>query len=95
MVAGDYAGGLNEQGVPIGRYKVRRLMRDHQLKPVWKRKFMHTTDSKHNLPVFDNVLTAVCANRRQPSLGCRYCLLYARAVTSSIWQRSWICFLGK
>jgi putative transposase len=47
---------LNEQGVLIGRYKVRRLMRDHQLKPVWKRKFMHTTDSKHSLPVFDNVL---------------------------------------
>ena len=31
-------------------------MRAHQLKPVWKRKFIHTTDSKHNLPVFDNVL---------------------------------------
>jgi putative transposase len=23
---------------------------------VWKRKFVHTTDSRHNLPVFDNVL---------------------------------------
>jgi len=31
-------------------------MRAHQLKPVWKRKFVHTTDSKHALPVFDNVL---------------------------------------
>jgi putative transposase len=29
---------------------------DHQLKPVWQRKFVHTTDSKHGLPVFDNVL---------------------------------------
>jgi putative transposase len=47
---------LNEQGVLIGRYKVRRLIRDHQLKPVWKRQFTHTTNSKHNLPVFDNVL---------------------------------------
>jgi putative transposase len=49
-------GALNRQGIRIGRYQVRRLMRDHQLKPVWKRKFVHTTDSKHNLPVFDNVL---------------------------------------
>jgi putative transposase len=49
-------GALNGQGLRIGRYRVRRLMRDHQLKPVWKRKFVHTTDSKHNLRVFENVL---------------------------------------
>lgn len=47
---------LNQQGIRIGRYRVRSLMRAHQLKPVWKRKFVHTTDSKHNLPIFDNVL---------------------------------------
>jgi Transposase and inactivated derivatives len=47
---------LNKQGIRIGRYRVRSLMRACQLKPVWKRKFVHTTDSKHNLPVFDNVL---------------------------------------
>lgn len=47
---------LNRQGIRIGRHRVRTLMRAHQLKTVWKRKFVHTTDSKHNLPVFDNVL---------------------------------------
>jgi len=47
---------LNQQGISIGRYRVRSLMRVHQLKPIWKRKFIHTTDSKHNLPVFENVL---------------------------------------
>jgi transposase InsO family protein len=47
---------LKRQGIRIGRYRVRSLMRAHQLKPVWKRKFIHTTDSKHSLPVFDNVL---------------------------------------
>ena len=31
-------------------------MRKHALKPVWKRKFTHTTDSRHGLPVFGNVL---------------------------------------
>jgi putative transposase len=47
---------LNHQGVRIGRYHVRSLMRTHQLKPVWRRKFVHTTDSRHDLPVLDNVL---------------------------------------
>ena len=47
---------LNGQGVKIGRYRVRSLMRAQQLKPVWKCKFVNTTDSTHNLPVFDNVL---------------------------------------
>jgi transposase InsO family protein len=40
----------------MGRYRVRRLMREHALRPVWKRKFVNTTDSRHGLPVFDNIL---------------------------------------
>lgn len=47
---------LSNQGVTIGRFKVRRLMRQASLKPVWKRKFIHTTDSNHGLPIADNVL---------------------------------------
>jgi transposase InsO family protein len=47
---------LVHSGVAIGRYKVRRSMRHANLKPVWKRKFVHTTDSKHDLPVAPNVL---------------------------------------
>lgn len=42
--------------IVIGRYKVRRLMREANLKPVWKRKFINTTDSKHDLPVAENIL---------------------------------------
>jgi transposase InsO family protein len=38
-------------GFRIGRYKVRSLMRQAALKPVWKRKFVHTADSKHDLPM--------------------------------------------
>jgi len=44
------------QGHTIGRHRVRTLMRKHALKPVWKRKFTATTDSRHHLPVYDNVL---------------------------------------
>ncbi len=31
-------------------------MRRHGLRARWKRKFTHTTDSKHQLPVAENVL---------------------------------------
>jgi putative transposase len=47
---------LTAQGHRIGRHRVRTLMHKHALKPVWKRKFTATTDSRHNLPVYDNVL---------------------------------------
>ena len=47
---------LQGRQIVIGRYKVRRLMREANLKPVWKRKFVSTTDSKHNLPVAENIL---------------------------------------
>jgi putative transposase len=47
---------MANEGFRIGRYKVRSLMRKAALKPVWKRKFVHTTDSKHDLPIAANVL---------------------------------------
>jgi transposase InsO family protein len=47
---------LKARGISVGRYKVRSLMRQASLKPVWKRKFIHTTDSKHDLPIAANVL---------------------------------------
>ena len=47
---------MANEGFQIGRYKVRSLMRKAALKPVWKRKFVHTTDSKHDLAIAPNVL---------------------------------------
>ena len=47
---------LKRQGLPLGRYRVRSLMQQHGVRPVWKRKFVHTTDSKHDLPVAENIL---------------------------------------
>jgi len=47
---------MRDQGIQIGRYKVRNLMRKAGLKPVWKRRFIHTTHSQHDLPVATNVL---------------------------------------
>ena len=47
---------LQARNVVMGRFKVRRLMREAGLKPVWKKKFVSTTDSKHDLPVAENLL---------------------------------------
>ena len=33
---------LRAKGIVMGRYRVRRLMREHALRPVWKRKFVST-----------------------------------------------------
>ncbi len=42
---------LRAKGMEIGLYKVRRLMRANGLRSAWKRKFVHTTDSNHDLPM--------------------------------------------
>jgi putative transposase len=55
---------LRAQGLHIGRYRVRRLMRENRLRALWRRKFVHTTDSGHALPVSDNLL----ARRFNPNL---------------------------
>ncbi|KVW99766.1 integrase [Thiobacillus denitrificans] len=47
---------LHMSGVTMGRHRVRSLMQANGLRPVWKRKFVHTTDSKHTMPVSPNVL---------------------------------------
>jgi len=44
------------QGVNVGRHRVRRILRDEALTVRWRRKFVHTTDSRHTLPVAENVL---------------------------------------
>ena len=47
---------LHGRGIHVGRHRIRTLMRINGIRPVWKRKFIHTTDSCHTLPIADNVL---------------------------------------
>jgi transposase InsO family protein len=47
---------MAERGLAMGRHRVRTLMRLKGLRPVWRRKFVHTTDSKHTMAVSRNVL---------------------------------------
>lgn len=47
---------LQAQGIEVGRHRVRTIMRINGIRPIWKRKFIHTTDSCHNLPTAENIL---------------------------------------
>ena len=47
---------MANQGIQSGWHKVRSLMRKALLKRVRKQKFIHTTDSKYDLPVAANML---------------------------------------
>ena len=46
---------LRHQGIVVNGKKVRRLMREHDLQPRRRRRFVATTDSTHHLPVFPNL----------------------------------------
>ena len=43
---------LRHQGVVVNGKKIRRLMRAHDLQPRRRRRFVATTDSDHNSPIF-------------------------------------------
>ena len=47
---------LRKEGFEIGRYRVRNLMKKLGLAVKRKKRFVLTTDSKHKLPVAENVL---------------------------------------
>ena len=47
---------LRKDGFTVGRYRIRRLMKQLELAVKPKRKYRVTTQSRHNLPVADNVL---------------------------------------
>ena len=47
---------LKEEGYNVGRYKIRRIMRDLGLKAKISKRYKVTTDSRHSFPVAPNVL---------------------------------------
>jgi len=46
---------LRHRGMVVNAKKVRRLMREHALNPKQRRRFIATTDSNHNDPVFPDL----------------------------------------
>jgi len=47
---------LNALSYPVSRQKARKLMKEANVKVLRRRKFKNTTNSNHQLPVFDNLL---------------------------------------
>jgi putative transposase len=46
---------LRHQGVVVNGKKIRRLMREHDLQPKRHRRYVVTTDSNHDSPIFKNL----------------------------------------
>src|SRR5436305_225181 len=46
---------LRQQGVRVNHKKVKRLMREHDLQPRTRRRYVATTDSDHEHPIFRNL----------------------------------------
>jgi len=46
---------LRQQGVVVNHKKVKRLMREHGLQPRMRRRYVATTDSDHDHPIFRNL----------------------------------------
>jgi putative transposase len=47
---------LQDEGLPVGRRRTARLMRENGLKARPKRRFKRTTDSPHSFPIAPNLL---------------------------------------
>ena len=45
---------LRQQGLVVNGKKIRRLMREHDLQPRVRRRYVATTDSDHDGPIFPN-----------------------------------------
>src|SRR5260370_36072743 len=46
---------LRHRGIVVNTKKIRRLMHEHALNPRQRRRFIATTDSDHNYPIFPNL----------------------------------------
>ena len=58
---------LRHRGFVVNHKKVRRLMREHDLQPRRRRRYVATTDGDHDLPIFPNWRRIWCRTRRTSS----------------------------
>ena len=54
---------LRHQSVVVNGKKLRRLMREHNLQPKRRRRYVVTTDSDHNGPIYPDLAKAVVSDR--------------------------------
>ena len=58
---------LRQQGIVVNHKKIRRLMREHDLQPRTRRRFVATTDSDHDGPIFPNLAKDMVSTVRTSS----------------------------
>jgi putative transposase len=54
---------LRQQGIVVNSKKLRRLMREHDLQPKRRRRYVITTDSVHEGPIFPDLAKGVVPDR--------------------------------
>jgi putative transposase len=54
---------LRHQGIVVNNKKLRRLMREHDLQPKQRRRYVVTTDSRHDGPIFPDLAKDVVLER--------------------------------
>jgi len=54
---------LRHEGWVVNHKKVKRLMREHGLQPVRRRRFVATTDSDHDQPIFPDLARGLIVDR--------------------------------
>jgi len=84
---------LRQQGLVVNHKKLRRLMREHDLQPKIRRRFVVTTDSAHDGPIFPNLAKGLVVSGPDQLWVCdiTYIALSARfayvAVILDAWSR--------
>ena len=53
---------LRQQGLVVNHKKIRRLMREHDLQPRRRRRYVATTDSDHEQPLYPNLTPELVPN---------------------------------
>src|SRR5512134_717897 len=54
---------LRHQGIVVNAQKIRRIMREHDLQPKRRRRFVATTGSAHDQPIFANLTKDLVVDR--------------------------------
>ena len=69
---------LRHRGIVVNAKKIRRLMREHALNPKQRRRFVATTDSDHNYPIFPMSREEHEIGWPEPAVGSRHHLCHNR-----------------
>ncbi len=60
---------LRQQGWVVNHKKIKRLMREHGLNPTLRRRFVATTDSDHDQPIFPDRARELASSTARTSSG--------------------------